>query len=265
MRHAFPLSSKDLRAFRTGPKVLALSIPKSGTHLLGKMLKQLPFLSSRWAYAVDETWAGILRQLCRVKNGQIVFGHLPWSKELVDVVNSEGFRVLFIVRDLRDVAVSDVHYVTSRATNHPLHMYFNSLSSDDERLAAWIAGVPAKYHPGGIKPKAWEGHTEAMLPWLDEPDCLTIRFEDLIGSSGGGTSKQQHDTISSIIKHLGHELSFEQITEIADKTFSSSTRTFRRGHIGDWEKGFNDGHKRLFKECRGEVLVRLGYEKDHDW
>ena len=265
MRHVIPVSYRDLKAFRTGPKVFANSMPKAGTHLLKRTLNLLPCVVPWWTYHIEETIPGILDQLQTVKNGQVVTAHLPWSKSLVEILISKGFRILFIIRDLRDNAVSDIHYAVHKATTHRLHRYFSSLSSDEERLKAWIVGVPAHCHPGGVKPKAWERDAGSRLPWLDEPNCLTIRFEDLIGSSGGGSDKKQIETVDSIVKHIGIELSQEEIRQIAAKTFFTGSRTFRKGQIGDWRNHFTEEHKQLFKEVYGDTLIKLGYEKDYDW
>ena len=183
----------------------------------------------------------------------------------MDVLKSEGFRVLFMIRDLRDIVVSDANYVTYKCNFHPLHAYYNSLESDTERLMASIRGVPEHCYPGGERPKAWKNHTKSMLPWLDEPSCLTVRFEDLIGRGGGGSDEKQIETVEAILKHIGVEISQEEIKQIAAKTFFTGSRTFRKGRIGDWHNHFTEEHKRAFKEVRGETLIKLGYEKDLDW
>ncbi len=41
--------------------------------------------------------------------------------------------------------------------------------------------------------------------------------------------------------------------------------TFRSGKTGEWKKYFTDEHKKIFKEVAGDLLVKLGYEKDNAW
>ena len=41
--------------------------------------------------------------------------------------------------------------------------------------------------------------------------------------------------------------------------------TFRSGKTGEWKKHFTDEHKAIFKEIAGDLLVRLGYEKNNNW
>ncbi len=40
---------------------------------------------------------------------------------------------------------------------------------------------------------------------------------------------------------------------------------YRKGVPGDWKNHFTDKHKKLFKEVGGELLIKLGYEKDMNW
>ena len=41
--------------------------------------------------------------------------------------------------------------------------------------------------------------------------------------------------------------------------------TFRRGKAGAWREHFSPETKALFKEVSGDLLIRLGYEEDHNW
>jgi hypothetical protein len=34
---------------------------------------------------------------------------------------------------------------------------------------------------------------------------------------------------------------------------------------GGWREFFTEEHKQLFKDVAGDLLVRLGYEKDNNW
>jgi hypothetical protein len=43
------------------------------------------------------------------------------------------------------------------------------------------------------------------------------------------------------------------------------SHTFRSGKTGGWVDHFNEENKALFKEVSGDLLERLGYEKDNNW
>jgi hypothetical protein len=41
--------------------------------------------------------------------------------------------------------------------------------------------------------------------------------------------------------------------------------TFRSGKTGEWKKHFTEEHKKIFKDVAGDLLIKLGYEKNNDW
>jgi hypothetical protein len=41
--------------------------------------------------------------------------------------------------------------------------------------------------------------------------------------------------------------------------------TFRQGKSGGWKTQFSPENKAIFKDIAGDLLVRLGYEKDGNW
>lgn len=40
---------------------------------------------------------------------------------------------------------------------------------------------------------------------------------------------------------------------------------YRKGIVGDWKNYFSDDIKEYFKQCYGDLLIKLGYEKDNNW
>jgi len=41
--------------------------------------------------------------------------------------------------------------------------------------------------------------------------------------------------------------------------------TFRKGLSGEWKNLFSESHKDTFKDIAGDLLIKLGYEKDLGW
>lgn len=266
MRNAVPLTKREREISRNSARIFANSIPKSGTNLLSRLLRLLPNTVSNWTYHIDETMPSSLRQISTGKRGQIITAHLPWSVELSGQLARLDFRNILIVRDMRDVAVSGAYYVTHMDHSHPLHEYFNALASEDDQLLAMIEGVGPEFYPDGKMPDSWHNDSyRGFLPWLDDPACVVVRFEDLIGGEGGGDTGLQADTIRKVAAHVGAELDDARLDDIVSQLFSTSSRTFRKGQIGDWKNRFNDVHKAAFKKKSGEMLIRLGYENSDGW
>ncbi len=260
-----PLNIKEFKASLYGPKILSNSFPKAGKHLLARVLSFLPLLVSRWSCDAKPDKRFLLPQLHNIRKGQYLTGHLYWDQATVKVLNSENIRTLLIIRDLRDIAVSNAYYITHLDHHHRLSSYFKTLPSDDERLMASIVGIDGQLLTDGIRSKSLGEHALGFMPWLDEPNCLTVRFEDLIGKSGGGSASRQLETLKAITHHLGIDVSEEQLTYIANHAFYRGARTFRKGQINDWRNHFTEAHKRAFKETAGDILIKWGYGNGDDW
>jgi hypothetical protein len=252
------------------PILLGISFPKSGTHLLDQILlgfsRVAPFskrLHSFYAEYEGESGAKhtpqqALTWLDSLRPADVASAHLFARPETVRRVSSPAFVPYFIFRDPRDVVVSHVFYVTEMEARHVHHEYYQSLPDFDARLKVSILGRPdsdaefpdiaARFAP--------------YLGWLERPEVLSIHFEDLI-----------LDRVAALTRIIQHFLaraplpaSRELILEALETSINpQKSPTFRSGRTGEWKKHFNDEHKRIFKDAAGDLLVKLGYEKNHDW
>ncbi len=235
---------------------LHISIPKSGTHLLFKAVenitaKKIVFENNMQSSINDYSLAKILIEdldLCLdLHKKDYLHSHLLYSKEREFLLRSKKTIVLFNIRDPRDQAVSGVYWIKKLPQIFP--SFINE--SFEKVLTGYIKGVSIAYAD-------W-------LAWMNYPYALTVRFEDLIGSKGGGDDARQLATVKAIAKHISVELSEERAQEIATSLFGDNAGTFRKGQIGAWKHKFTPEHKELFKQYGGELLTKLGYEKDLNW
>lgn len=264
MRNVLPRSSEELACSKNGPKVLLNSMPKAGTNLLSQLMRMLPGTVPRWSYHIDETLPGIERQLRAGRQGQVISAHLPWNHHLSELVSDLDYRILFMVRDPRDVAISNVNYVTRMDLAHPLHEILKRLPDDDARLSVLI-DPPEEVL--AVLPEIWRNQgLSTFLPWLDEPNCLLVRFEDLIGAKGGGSDARQLSTILAIAAHVGVQLDDRSLQDAASDLFGNAgSKTFFQGQINRWVSEFKPHHSEAFKRRSGLTLSRLGYEKSDAW
>jgi hypothetical protein len=203
--------------------------------------------------------------ITRTKRGQYSSAHLLYSDENAKVLEEANIKVLYIFRDPRDVVVSHFHWISELNERHRLHEYYKNLADNHARLKASIMGVDGKFSKDG---KEFEGiglWFEKFMPWVEKSYTLTIKFEDIIGSKGGGDDKAQFRTIKNIAEHLELDVDEHVLKDIAEKTYFKKARTFRKGTIGDWQNHFNDDNKELLKKACGNWLIKLGYEKDNNW
>jgi hypothetical protein len=252
------------------PILLSISFPKSGTHLLDQILlgfaKVAPFslrLHSFFAgyegesgrkRSLEETlaWVDSLRAL------DITSAHLFAWDEVVSRVCTPAFIPYFIFRDPRDVVVSHVFYVTDMEARHVHHDYYASLPDFDSRLKTSILGLP----DSKVEFPDITGRFAPYLNWLDHPEVMAIHFEDLI--------EDRAATLNHIIDHFLRRVPLHASRELILASLESSINpgkspTFRSGKTGEWKKHFTSEHKKIFKDVAGDLLVKLGYEKNNDW
>jgi len=67
------------------------------------------------------------------------------------------------------------------------------------------------------------------------------------------------------IKRINNKISFEKLAGGRKKGQENKNSHYRSGTKGDWRKYFTEEHKSYFKSRHGNLLVKLGYEKDLNW
>lgn len=263
--YILPYNFHELRSVLLGPKVLANSMPKAGTHLLLRVLSLFPSLIPRWSYHVDIHTPDLYSKIEQIRKGQFLSAHLYWTQELSDLLVQHHVHALLIIRDLRDIAISNAYYITYMNPDHRLSSYFKGLNSDAERLMASIVGIEGERLSDSVRSRSIGEHAMAYVPWLNDPNCLIIRFEDLIGSHGGGNDHTQLATIKQIAGFLDITLSDSHAHDIAKLVYNPNAQTFRKGTIGDWRNHFDSSHKKAFQETAGKALSELGYSDVNEW
>ncbi|MBA3717978.1 MAG: sulfotransferase domain-containing protein [Actinobacteria bacterium] len=245
------------RLSRSGlPKVLCVSLPKAGTHLVERAVCLHPRLHRRILPTLNpenvgpEGLGGVLRKL---RAGQVVLAHLPFEAEYPELLHRERVKALFVVRDPRDIAVSLAHYIAGRR-DHPLHSLYRERPDDRARLQLAVIGDPDARPPA----PALESILSSFAGWL-ESEALVVRYENLIGERGGGNAGMQSGTISAIYSYLGLEGSPAFVSEVGARLFSGESPTFRKGLIGQWRQEFDPELEGLFDRSAGSWMAVYGY------
>jgi len=271
------------------PILFGNSFPKSGTHLLAQVLHAFPLIGP----AVDRgmgpiltfvpesgrkrSTKEILADLQLLRAGDLCFGHVIATPEVVEYLNRQTLAHFFILRDPRDVVISHAFFLAQKAVDHVHHAYYKELASLDDRIRVSIVGRPdwnGIDHRGSIENRDGEetlgedfpdigARFQLYLDWLSQPGVLVLHFEDFILSRPAALSRlldyaEQRGFQPRVVR--------EQAFEILNKAIDpKSSFTFRGGRVGDWQKHFTTEHKDLFKRCAGDLLIRLGYEQDDAW
>jgi hypothetical protein len=254
----FGLSPKKLPARtmnRTQPKILCVSIPKSGTHLVERALCLHPRLYRRLLPMVKSTnlgrWKGLDNLLAPVRPGQLVMAHLPFEDGYPQTLASRDIKALFVIRDPRDVVVSEAHYVSSDP-KHRGHELFARQATFKDMLMLVIRGDEEHgWLPMAETLQRYDG-------WLSS-GALVLRFEDLIGTAGGGHDGTQRTALSGMFAHIGLPVDDAFLSRVGGKLFSKRSPTFRKGAIGTWSEAFDDEVREAFDQTAGPFLERYGY------
>lgn len=260
--------------------ILVCTIPKAGTHLLERVVRLLPgvepagihieqfvLLEGRSPALFREIpVAGLAPSVARIGPGRFATGHLLFSQPLADLLIDGGVRVLFILRDPRDIAVSYSYYV-GQLESHYLYDDYRGRDMGG-RLMTTILGISDRplCDSSPSLPRLMDigAMVKSMLPWMRQPNVYSTSFERLVGPAGGGTRAAQLAEVRGIAAHVGVDCPESLAGSIADQLFGTSA-TFRKGTIGDWRNHFTPEHVRAFKRVAGDLLIELGYETGLEW
>jgi hypothetical protein len=252
------------------PPISLISLPKSGSFLLLQLFQGLPGLT--------QTRKNVIRS--PLNPGELSIQHLPYSSAAESMFRQTDTRVFIITRDLRDVAVSTVHFIMNRFPQHVLHPIFSRcLTRHEQRLMAIIRGldyagdIPDSVlanetivRTGSLRYPDIDERNRPILQWLSSTLTCHVRFEDLVQSP-----ETRRKTVMKMVHflwdHLQHSGHSKRV--YADKMIqhidSAASSTFRKGRVGEWKKEFSPEHKQAFKEVAGKRLVELKYEKNLRW
>lgn len=252
------------------PAVLGNAMPKSGSHLIIQVLQGLtrigPFVNpgfppvNRTEDNHKLTEAAILKNIEKMQAGDIRYGYVHARPPFIEALTRSGKAMVFVYRDPRDMLVSHVFYATDMHPGHGMHQYYTEvLDTMEERLNAAIQGVD---EDGAELSNVKERYLK-YLGWLDIPDALCLRFEDLV--------LDREASFGHLLKYLeGRGMRLPVSQETAIEALKSSiaphkSGTFRKGLPGGWQEYFTAKNKEKFKEIAGDLLIRMGYEKNLNW
>jgi hypothetical protein len=193
--------------------------------------------------------------------GEIIRGHLYYEPLYADELDRRHTVNYFIYRDPRDVVVSEAHYLREMNRWHRLHSYFRDVATIEDAIMLSINGLDPPV-PGIFYPNI-AGRFARYGGWLERDDCLSIRFEDLV-------SERQPEIIRAIAEFYAPRTTTPFDVDAAVAHMSTliapkKSHTFRSGKKAGWEREFTAAHRARFAEVAGDLLIRLGYEQNHDW
>jgi Sulfotransferase family len=183
-------------------------------------------------------------------------------------------RVIHIIRDGRDVAVS--------AAYHSWNFGKAKKNSQPPRKRAARRADPREQRRAGESIFAGNSLRKIAAEWaervgktVEEGPALLgenyteVRYEDLLRSPEGEVQRllgflgaeRSEKTVRACVRAA----SFEVLSKGRKRGEEDATSFFRKGVAGDWENVFTERDKRVFEEEAGDLLVNLGYEGHDGW
>ena len=256
--------------FNDAPPIFGNSKPKSGSHLLLQILNGFTQIMPYKYVEADpirtlekegrrKTKEEILEGLRQIPRGVIGWGYVEATPENAAFLCQSNRVNYFIYRDPRDMLVSQVFFATDMHEEHGMHEYYNSLPDFGERLKVAITGI----EKDGLKMVSVKQRYQGVFQWLEQKNMMCIRFEDLINDRDA-TLNAMLDEIESTGYRIPtpHE---KALSILVNAIQPNKSHTFRSGKTGGWREHFTEEHRKLFKDVAGDLLVKLGYEKNNDW
>lgn len=184
-------------------------------------------------------------------------------------------KVIHVLRDGRDVAVSMIHHMWNHAKD--MGGFYDLGPEDLAKRDAYRKGRLAKteslFSERRLRDIARSWGTEAggahRGTFLFGEKWAEIRYEDLL--------KRPHEELARLLDFLGaaHDgetvrrcieaNAFERRSKGRKPGQEDSSSFYRSGVAGDWRNAFTEHDKEIFKEATGKTLVELGYERDENW
>ncbi len=183
-----------------------------------------------------------------------------------------GAKIIHIIRDGRDAAVSATHHVwnfsnvgVNKKISAKREAYRQSpgealeegiFAGGQLRNAAreWGSRVGRAAEDGA----ALLGESYAEVRYEDLLEWPAAEMERLAGFLGARTDDEA-------VRGCVEAASFENLSEGRKRGEEDETSFFRKGVAGDWKNVFTRRDRRVFKQEAGELLIRLGYERDSGW
>jgi len=269
------------------PRILINSLPKAGTNMVSKLFD---LAGLRWNHVCLDSrlivgatpWVRLWRKASQGKGEEVMVGigapvsvprrlvekhfeqlapnhyikaHVGYTTAIVRLAEKHGIVPVIIIRDPRDVIVSQVHYVLS-ARKHFLHRAFSALG-DRERFDAAIDGGMF----GRVILESIRARCVSLDVWLQSPRSIVVRYEDLVGSRGGGSEESQRETVTKLFRGAGIAKTDEEIRSIAAELYGPGKRTFRKGKIGEGGSELTAAQLARMDEMLGDVYAQWGYSK----
>jgi hypothetical protein len=253
-----------IREAKALPRLVVVSLHKSGTHLILRLVEALGY---QRRYFDDTLIAAVRAQPPEVflaglePNGAYFLHECPPNGLPRGFL--EHWRAnhdpLFVYqyRDPRAVLLSQVNYLRRshrgrEFSNTTYHVIFSDVlaAQPDEGDALSVAiDCMGDYLQQSFLGSVW---------MLHHPNVLSLSYERLVGTEGGGGAREQMEEVTRLLLRLGIEADAQQVVA---RLYDPSQRTFHRGTADGWKQVYTRTQLERFESRYGYLLDIFGYPR----
>jgi len=200
-----------------------------------------------------------LREIGRIVPGEVMPAHLFFGHSYQQALKDCGVIHYFIMRDPRDVVVSEAHYLANMNRWHRLHPPFRHCDTLEDQISLSILGIGKDAEPP--YPNVAERY-KAFAGWRHNDAVCWLTYEAL--SSSGCRAE-----VERIVRFYGISRPDILVDTVSDAAMAAikpeNSHTFRAGGQGGWREVFTNRLKDEMKNVAGDLLIELEYEDDYGW
>ena len=223
--------------------IFLLSIPKSGTHMVIRLLDLMGLVRSPERDPQPGTWSTPVGYHYHAPCKDLVAGDWfdPMGRQLL-------FRspAIFVYRNPLDIVVSELDWFVR--PEHTFSGYLKCLDGRPQQLDHLIADSTVM---GTIRDRI-----NRYAGWMNFNNVIPVSYEELVGKAGGGSDIQQLDAIWAMQLKLhvpGNP------AEYGACLYDPGSATFSKGRVGRHEEYFEERHFALFDSLPQDFMQSLGY------
>jgi len=253
-------------------RIMINGFPKAGTHLIEQYIKPIappmraekPWVGTFAGNSWTEVWIEdfrLFRQMGWLNDGAYCKGHVGYRKDIEMFIWGIGAALIFIYRDLRDVAVSQTHHILGKGQHPEREPYQEAAEKGGFKAALRMVikgyrGQERNHATGGRNHYAgvvrrWQHYA----PWIVVPWIMAIRYEDAIHKREAVAGAIVELCVARAALHrgytatIGDEIKAAAVQRMVAHTYETDkSPTFRKGEDRQWVEHFDDGIKALWKK-----------------
>jgi hypothetical protein len=232
--------------------VMVAAFPKCGTHFLGSVVAEIlgTKLKMLTMFPPERPYDHKMFEQAPIGGH---FNHL--SKNNMEFMRDNGWKVVVGIRDPRDQLISHYHYYTGANRSHHDGPFLCSLHPKDA-LCRLITGYSTDEHlrpPMSLKYRDWFRQFKKAEDM--GVHVKVVKYEELLTAP--------KTTVREIAEFLDRDCDVEKVIEETsfDKPHPNvPIKVKRRGLMGEWKDHFTEDVEQLFVSMGGNLLMEeLGY------